>query len=310
MRYHDWKTVCVGRYLIDIPISSVIKSEYYINNNRFRKLDSTVKSIQEVVREKIATLKNTKHDSMGNMFIRDIKLPNGVVLIQSWDFKDFIETSTLYIYIPIRENKNIQIYYHEVPLSMDREKMVLDRYTQIASSLRAIPPGTIPRESGYCMDDVILLDTPGWRKEYGWISPDLPDAPFLLIKMLTHTLIDEPKPLRANELKKQCAQLPSETCTALRNNPHSVGPLPGYEICVAGIEPSARYRIFSYLWYSPGERGAADNPNNNNPGIMLTMGYARLPYEGMQGPRPFFSDEESLAMWDRLVNSIRFRPVG
>jgi hypothetical protein len=54
---------------------------------------------------------------------------------------------------------------------------VIKDYIQIGSSFRAVKPGEIPKEAGYCMDEVLLLDTPVLRDESGWVSFTLPDTP-------------------------------------------------------------------------------------------------------------------------------------
>jgi hypothetical protein len=263
-----------------------------------------MEELRVMAQEKEKSLRNAGHKIMGSMFIRTISLPNGGIIIQGWTSPNLMSVSTLYLYVAIKDGSGLQMYHMKVGLSMDREKIVLERYTQIGSSLLAIAPGEIPTQAGYCLDETILLDTPLPRDEYGRIGIFLPDAKYLIIGMHMFTVQAKPNPLHAGELRKECAQLGGEGCFALRNGPHPVGPLPGYEICVAGVEPEARFRIFGYTWYTPGEV-----KNNNLPAINFQMGYVRVPFDGRNGPRPFFTDEESLEMWDRMVNSIRFRPI-
>jgi hypothetical protein len=133
----------------------------------------------------------------------------------------------------------------------------------------------------------------------------LPDAPHLTLGIHTFMVQAKPNPLHAGELPERFKQLAGSDGVSLRNGPHLVGELPGYEICVAGVDTSSRYRIFNYLWYAPGKA-----QNNNKPAVRFDMAYNRLSPMAAGGPRPFGTDAESLAFWDRLVNSIRFRPVG
>ncbi|MDL2207383.1 hypothetical protein LJB82_01505 [Desulfovibrio sp. OttesenSCG-928-M16] len=303
MRYPKWKTVCVGRYLVDVPAEARSKGEWFINDNKVQKLDCTPLQAREMVQERIARLKQTSHNSKGSMFIKTIPLPNDGIIIQGWALPNNVTSGKLYIYIA--SGKEIkQIYHLEVKFSLSKEHAVLRRYSEIGSSLRAIPSGSIPKESGYCMGDVLLLDTPSSRDESGWISFTLPDAPHLSLGMRTFIVQQRPNPLHAGELKKRCEQLTGVDCTALRNGPHPVGPLPGYEICVAGVNEAARYRVFTYLWYAPGQV-----QDNTNPAVRATMAYNRIPPLAASGPRPFGTDQESLVFWDKIVNSIRYRPV-
>jgi hypothetical protein len=304
VRYPNWKTVCVGRYLVDVPAEAKVTGEWFINNNQVRKLDCTPQQARELAKKRIATLKETPHETRGSMFIRTIPLPNDGVIVQGWSTPGGTSANMLYIYVAVGSNKK-QIYHLEALFTVDRENVAVRRYTEIGSSLRAVAPGEIPREAGYCMDEVLLLDTPLPRDESGWVSFTLPDAPYLSLGMRTFVVQQTPNPLHAGELESRCKQLNGEGCMALRNGPHRVGPLPGYEICVAGVNPQARYRIFTYLWYAPGEVR-----NNDKPAVRATMAYNRIPVMAAGGPRPFSTDQESLAFWDKIVNSIRFRPVG
>jgi hypothetical protein len=306
VRYPNWKTVCVGRYLVDVPAEAKVNGEWFINDDKVQKLDCTPAQAKALVKERIAKLKQTRHKTMGSMFIQSIQLPGDGVIIHSWALPNNISANTLFLYVAVGSGRKT-IYHLEALIGEDWKEQVIKDYIQIGSSFRAVKPGEIPKEAGYCMDEVLLLDTPVLRDESGWVSFTLPDAPHLVLSMRTFMVQEKPNPLHAGELKKECSVLGVDDCTPLRNNPHPVGPLPGYEICVAGVEPAARYRVFSYLWYAPGEV-----QNNNKPAVRLDMGYTRNSISPLatSGPRPFGTDAESLAFWDRMVNSIRFRPVG
>lgn len=301
MRYHEWKTICFGRYLIDMPAIATVKQEWGIAGKTLRVLDGTAEQAKKMTLDKIAELKQQRHNDQGTMFRRAIELENGAILVHKWDFPGFVDTSSVFVYVPLQNSK---IYYYENEMSQDREEQALRRSAQIGSSLRALAPDTIPHEPGCCMGDAILLETPMHRDEYGIISFFLPDAPYLNLSIHTFTVQDRPNPLTSKDVKERYRQLDAASPQTLRNGPHPVGPLPGYEICVAGVEDEARFRIFSYFWYAPGEV-----KNNRMPAINFKMAYHRLPFEAYKGSRPFATDQEALLMWDKMVNSIRLRPT-
>jgi hypothetical protein len=303
VRYPNWKTVCVGRYLVDVPAEAKVTGEWFIDDNKVQKLGYTPEQARTLVKERIAKLKQTQHKTMGSMFIKTIPLPGDGVIIQSWALPNDTISNTLFLYAAVGSGRKT-IYHVEVLFGLSRKEYVIDKYTQIGSSLLAVKPGEIPREAGFCMDEILLLDTPLPRDESCTMGIVLPGAPQLTLGIHTFIVQAKPNPLHAGELPKRLWQLAGSDGITLRNGPHPVDSLPGYEICVAGVEPDSRYRVFSYLWYAPGEV-----QNNNKPAVRLDMGYTRLSPLAASGPRPFGTDEESLVFWDRVVNSIRFRPV-
>jgi hypothetical protein len=304
VRYPNWKTVCVGRYLVDVPAEAKVTGEWFIDDDKMQKLDCTPEQARALVQERIAELKQIRHkESKGSLFIRSIPLPGDGVIIQSWAGPYSTSAYTFFLYVAVGSGRK-KIYHLEALIGLSRLEFGRKKYTQIGSSLREVTLGEIPKEAGYCMDEVLLLDTPLSRDESGWVSFTLPDAPHLSLGMRTFVVQQKPNPLHAGELGSRCEQLNGVDCTALRNDPHPVGSLPGYEICVAGVNLQSRYRIFTYLWYAPGEV-----KNNNKPAVRATMAYNRIPALAAGGPRPFGTDEESLVFWDKIVNSIRFRPV-
>ena len=303
MRYPDWKSVCFGRYLIDIPAVATVTQEWMIHGDTLRVSDGTAEQAKKMALDKITELKRERHETQGTMFKRAGELKNGGILVQGWDFSHQAETSTVYTYVPVKFAASAKIYHFVSEVGKSREEFAWQHITQIASSIHPLEANAIPTEPGCCMGDVILWETPMHRDEYGSISFHLPDAPHMFTNIQTFTVQAKPNPLHAGELQEEIEELDADNPVVLRNGPHPVGPLPGYEICVAGVHKQARFRIFSYYWYAPGEV-----KNNKMPAINFTMTYMGKMTESHSGPRPFATDQESLETWDKMVNSIRMRP--
>jgi hypothetical protein len=178
VRYPNWKTVCVGRYLVDVPAEAKINGEWFINDDKVQKLDCTPEQAKKLVKDLIVKLKREQHKTMGSMFIKSIQLPGDGVIIHGWSLPNNTSTNTLFLYAAVGSGRKA-IYHLEATIGVSRKEQVINDYIQIGSSFRSVKPGEIPWEAGFCMNDVLLLDTPSPRDESGWVSFTLPDAPYL-----------------------------------------------------------------------------------------------------------------------------------
>jgi hypothetical protein len=307
MRYPHWKTHCVGRFLVDFPATATIKMEAYIDGKKFTKLPNcTPQQVRQMAVNKIVELKHQPHITRGNKFIRAIELPRGGILVQGFDFPDSEITSSVYIYI-IPENAISVAYYYENDLGQSRENFALRFYKELGSSVRALEPGVIPKESGFCMGEFMLLDMAiPLENEECWIRVELPDAPEVILSFKTrlakrdYALILE----RSDSVKRKSKNIDEEKCDILRKAKRNVGPILGEELCVAADDSLAHYRKYSFAWES-----ASEPFNVNKPMLDATLLFRGPDITKAPAPQPFSSDAEALALWDRVVNSIRIRPV-
>jgi hypothetical protein len=104
----------------------------------------------------------------------------------------------------------------------------------------------------------------------------------------------------------------SSTCDTLRFGKHPAGSIQGEEICVAGHTYRGKYRTYRFDWENPGVKFDLENPGKNSnasPQLSCGLYYRGVPIDEPTAPIPFSTDTEALAVWDRLVNSVRLRPV-
>ena len=85
----------------------------------------------------------------------------------------------------------------------------------------------------------------------------------------------------------------------LRNRERPVGPIWAEEILVAGTQNGKRG--YGFKWEAPGKADSLAEPQLN---IELEVGESAY----KTNAQSFANDEEALALWDAIVDSIRLRP--
>ena len=306
MRYTNWKTHCVGRYLVDAPNDAIVTHYPLINSHKFKRL--LAKSPDDAAKmadAKITELKNTRHDTEKNFFIRSVSLTNGGVMVQGWKFDFTTASNYVYLYIPVSSQEGTTIcIYEETVLEFNREKKLQDLFT-FGSSFKAFSKDTIPTEDGFCFENILIANVP-YSEESG-IGIDDPKVPGLRSSFGTRSLHGSTPwrwlTQRVN-LTENCRAIQHRgSCDRLRFGKHDAGIIPGEEVCLAGKHEGRRTYLFE--WDNPGTLQSKTAPQ-----IEATILYQEPPFDQPTAPTPFASDKEALEVWDKFVSTIRIRPVG
>ena len=309
MRYHNWKTICVGRYLVDVPTNVQLNYVYSINSGdtKLEKVPGTVEDAKRMANDKVRELQSTPHKPKGTSYIKSIPLANNGILVQGWSLKSSLLASNIFLYIPITTRGNPFVYTYTVEILSDDERTDLPKLIAFAASFQPLEEGVIPKGEGLCLDDVILVDLPESFSEFVSVYWKDPFAKGLQLAFRTMMVSNERPWLSEEPGKedKECRGLEgSERCDRLRLGKRPVGPIQGEELCIAGHTYDGRYRTYSFEWNNPGVPNSKTSQN-----LTATLFYTGVPLRYPEAPTPFFTDAEALADWDRFVNSIRIRPV-
>jgi len=307
MRYQNWKTVCVGRYLVDVPTGVQLNYVYTINGESLKKAPGTAEDAKKMANDKIRELQSTPHKLKGTSYIKSMPLPNNGILVQGWTVKFSVESSDFFLYIPVTTRGKSFVYTYSTTIHSDYEQKELPKLIAFAASFQPLEEGVIPKGEGLCLDDVMLVNLPESFDEYIGVYFEDPYA--IRLKLAFRTMIASRNlpwlsqtPEEADEL---CKGLEGSTkCDQLRFGKRPVGPIQAEELCIAGHTYDGRYRTYSFEWESPGVPNSKTSPE-----LLATLFYAGVPMQQPTAPTPFFTDAEALADWDRFVNSIRIRPV-
>jgi hypothetical protein len=297
----------VGRYLVDAPTTTALTYVPLFDNEKLRKTPGGREDAKKAAEEKARELQAAPHETKGSMYIQTIPLSGGGWLVQGWKHKFSLNTTMAYLYIPIQTQGKFAIYLYSVSISSAYEHEKLRDLVAFGSSFRPLPEGVIPQEPGFCLEDVIIVNVPESITERLAIRMDDPHAKGLVLSFTTYAsgesrhlwLTQEP-----DWSEEICSRLgEGRKCDRLRFGRHDVGPIQGEELCIASRSYDERYHIYDFEWANPGIMNSRTSPH-----LDAALLYRYVPRDPSV-PIPFSSDAEALAVWDRLVNSIRIRPV-
>jgi len=311
MRYKDWKTVCLGRYLVDMPTEVTLNYGYLFSYNAgqysLKKVQGTAEDAKKMAEAKANELKASPHDTKGSLYVRSIPLANGGILVQGYSVSFNVDSYDVFLYIPVVTRKKSFIYTYQGDSYPDSEQQDLKDFSAFAESFRPYDEGVIPKEPGLCLEDVILVNLPDAFKDNLWVNFNDPYATTLTLAFVAQIVFEDFQWLskRPGWVDQECFLMGgSGKCEKLRFEKHPVGPIEGEELCLSKKTKDGRYRIYDFQWDNPGVVGSKTSPE-----LTLSLIYPGPSIYNTTEPLPFFNDDEALAVWDRLVNSLRLRPT-
>ena len=315
-------TLCVGRYLIDVPAQYVLEyHRYRIDGVDITPTDEidTEDSFKAHLAEREAQLKEQKNTqgetalerfelidsahARGKIFYFNRTLPNsGKGLFDSdgkrldYDNEEGITIESL-------------MWLGTFALRLFGDDLAVPRsasnVTRLATPLRPLSANEIPAEPGYCMEmdegrafiAGAPLPTQHEATEIQFGLKHHPDVKFRLAMYPNGDKLDESLLVRAKKADAEMSATFMLGVTTLRIGPRTVNTLPGEEI-VEGVREGF-VRTQSMRWETLGKIRDPLYPMINLEG--------KTGYKGYKHTDSSLSDAQLLKLWDRIVNSIRLR---
>lgn len=295
----DWVTHCFGRHLVDVPPNARIDQpifEMFKEQINLMKIRSAAE-LESVVAAREAELKTQEHDTARSMFIDRTNEPNGSISIRSWRDKDdesaikfeayFVAVNPFKVYL---FKTSREIGYQSGPTRIIRD---------IGANLTSRDPRTVPTTPGFCIEQGFIainrLNTESFDVSVG--LPGRKDVSFG-ISTYVQGQVDESLLSRTSGLMGSVIGIATGTST-LRRGKHPVGPIYAEEILVAGTEKGKR--LYAFKWEAPGKADSIAEPH-----ISTSLGVLEGQYK--TNAESFKDDDEALALWDAIIDSIRLRP--
>jgi hypothetical protein len=323
------KTVCVGRYLLDIPASSVdLKYGQEVDGIPVVKLaDIVVTSIdyEKVIKRERAAIdkKILEEKEMGANFIKEIAIsPKSTAYIYS--LKELLTARQKELYDGLEPNHNIAGFVwvgnriYKMLFSYDRKNLIATQ-SKINDLINSIQPWdgvTAPQTPGICIDEAFIAGGPFAGGEYLSFGADIDKAQNTRISFTTRggskfstdgvlkpmpgsTLIERSK--NANELVKDNKEVKYQS---LRRTARTVLGQPGEEIMSrieekGVIELQGKIEIIGggdpkkqYYSFAIKANNSHTNPEN---------GISKM----LENP---IQDDIAIAIWDKVVGSLQIRP--
>lgn len=309
------KTVCVGRFLIDVPEEAEIElRQARIDGFDIASFNETEEEFQERVTDREAQIK-AKPDYLGgnkNMeSAREVKTDSGLfgkIFIHSRKVQEGTQGNGL---------GGVERYRHEgittealvhgdgVSIDLSYENRALkwvEDLPRLVSQLVANPDSRIPTEPGFCMDRVYVRDPlrADQREQIMMFGrlPSHPDIEFMFI--VAAGVKPEPQGvLERNQAADEALSMAERMrITRLREAPREIGGLAGEELAELVVEENEA-RGHSFWWEVSGTEDNVFVPH-----VVFRMSTGN----GNRKPVPSsLSDGAALGLWDKISSSIRFR---
>lgn len=309
------QTVCIGRFLIDVPEGAEVvygPAEVPFSLSISKEEG---RSIGAVVSERLTEIEKEREYAEGRLLNADAiigRVMDGGISGQKIVFGVSEASGVFYriqSFLPLGD----YIFTQEIDSSGKREEYErnVKRLNLMASLFRLRDKTEIPQAPGICVENGFFAEPHESIREYVTLGIRLVEYPDVHFSIST----TNKKKLLASDALEPRIQQGEENARSnglggwysriktLRRGDRALGKWKGFEILarLPAQEKEGESHEFKYL--SQGEP--------MNPLLPLIELELRTGVQGndVGGVKPSLSDEEAVALWDRLTGSIRVRPV-
>ena len=314
--FEKMKTVCFGRFMIDVPASAIVawgRSIVTLGVDVYPNGANEVRILADNFIDKLKSDKAINHDNVPLLLsVEEVARPEGKIVI---GYEDFEAINGLKINGYFRLN-NDGIFVDARPLLEDRDRTI-SLIKSIAGRLRQRADNEIPNEPGNCIEYAFLPDEAGPQKEdpgelisIGFRLKEFPD---------THLSIQlrpsNPHYSESDSLEWQLGRLEKDLKAEDPNNIrlktiyfrrgsreiHDLGK--GFEALSRSPEQPEVHSVHDF---GMDFRGEPSNPLKPYADIRMQTGVAD---NVIGATKASLTDEEAVAVWDKITSTIRVRPT-
>lgn len=309
------KTVCVGRFLIDVPEEAEIElRQARIDGFEIATFNETEEDFQKRVADRELQIKDKADWRGGNKNLesaRDVKTSSGLVgkiFMHSRTVEEGTQGNGLGGVERYRDEgitTEALVHGHGISIDLffeDRNPDLVEDLPMLVNQLVANPDNRTPSESGFCMDHAYVRDplSADQREQIMMFArlPNHPDVEFMFIvsaglKPEAHGVLSR------NEAADEGLSMAERMrITRLRAAPREIGGLAGEELVELVVEENEA-RGHSFWWEV---NGTEDNVFVPHLVFRMSTG------NGNRQPVPSsLSDGTALGLWDKISSSIRLR---
>lgn len=310
------KTVCVGRFLIDMPEEAQVElSQPRVDGFDVSTFDETLEDFQKRLAEREAQLRATPDRLGGNKnleSVRDVKTDSGLVgkiFMHGRTVVEGTQGNGLRVERYRHEGASVEALVHGHGISIDlsfenRGLEWIEDLPKLVNQLVANPDNRIPSEPGFCVNRAYFRDplSADQREQVMMLArlPSHPDIDFMLI-LSAGGKPDEHGLLARSEAADGALSMAQRMrISRFRAEAREIGGLPGEEVAELVIEENDA-RVHSFWWEVNGTEDKVLAPHVV---FKMTTG------NSTSGPvSSSLSDGAALGLWDKISSSIRLRPV-
>lgn len=308
------RTVCFGRFVIDVPSSATVVFDAADVNWPIHRMVGSGSRLTEEVRDQLAKIEEKRYLARNQMAAPDSmygKVIDGGVPGQKLVFGQVNNvTYRIYSYFQVGEDLFIQ---KADPL-VDREDYTkaIDDLNRVAQALRGRTVNEVPREPGICVDGGFVPEPTRTDHERFTVGIRLSEFPDVHLSIMTtkKDIVVESDALepRLDQARKDAWRtghgLWYERIKVFRRGARQIAGWKGFEVLARKPAQEGEGESHEFAFLSQGE---PKNPLLPVLDVQLDTGVAG---NRAGAKRPSVTDDEAIAIWDRLIGSIRVRPTG
>ncbi|MCJ2369824.1 T6SS immunity protein Tli4 family protein [Pseudomonas sp. RGM 3321] len=295
MTTEKWDTHYFGRFKLELPANSKVLTDYKIYNEDVELIEKNEKpQIKSAVENYINDLKKGIAKGTSSEYERTVPLSNGSILVVS-KLKEFY---TLNAYLLTTKNTLYRMGADAITVKgLDG---AINKIRVMSESIFFRAPQDAPPAGGFALEAGYIQLDPEQALEGIYMGAQISTHPGTYISLLTQQIAEHEDSLieRFNDNKGDDfipggAELMSKTQT-LRKRERMIGNLKVEEVAVTAIVNGKRFYTFQIE-----HKGTLES--NTRPFIDLELGTRETGSD-------FKSDEEALAFWDKVVDSLKPLP--
>lgn len=299
------KTVCFGQFVLDVPGTATLVYGHASIEGSIRYFPGERNIIDDHIKQQLVEVEQDREflspEDVINFPLFG-KVVDGATPGQKLVFGSPERVGySIYSFIPIGQD----LYVHQITYAESKDATVAE-LNKVAKNLRLRQSDEIPTEIGTCIDGGFV----GFRPEYEHISlgirlKEFPDVHFSVELTRNHDHIPERSDL---ETRLKSAEKDGGNWYArikfFRRAPRQIGSWHGAEALT--LKPAQEKEKESHEFHFI-SMGAPNDSLQPRISMQLDTGAS----DRRKGAvKPSLTDEEAVALWDKLTSSIRVRPTG
>lgn len=303
------QTVCVGRFLIDVPDDAQISyrpaflSGWSIYSDA-EETDAAFAERLSATETKHQAAKNERGESSLELVkVIDAGGVFGKIFVHSrfWThgFENGKRVDSTFAAVDASVRSRDVSFDFAMEIGDDEDVKEL---LQLVPQLEPRPDKAIPSKSGFCFDGALLRDPlTADQNERVSVSIGLKGHPDVAIALNTMAGLNPDPGLLERDDKNNVKQSNPSNFKTVRKGKRAIGVIPGEEVLELVIEPNGT-RSQLFMWESLSQKDSVYRPE-----LILEM------HTGHGKPgnpiNSSLTDARALALWDRISGSLRLRPV-
>lgn len=314
--FEKTKTVCFGRFLIDVPASTTIiwgDVDIPLGVSIYPGGAEQVKELAQKFIDELNATKAIYHNHVPLLIAADdVSEPPGKIIT---GYEDFMSIKDLRINGYFQLNSD-GVVINSRPLQDDKDRAI-GTINSIARRLRPRTENEIPTEPGNCIEHAFLPDRSAERGEeegelirIGFRLREFPDTHLSVLLNPSNPHYGESDSLKwqLERLEKdENAEDPNHPLLKtryLRRGPRQIHDwLNGFEALSRTPEQPNTHGIHDFAMDF---RGVPSDPLKPHADIRMQTGVAD---NAAGATKPSLTDEEAIAVWDKITSTIRVRPT-